>query len=966
MPAGFFSTDPKSAEAPRRLPFLIPMAAALLLATASYAQTGAESKRARAGGPSNHEQEMAAWAEHQKLDEASLFRGLEWRSIGPVIQGGRVIDIEAIPGQPYGFLVAYASGGLWRTVDNGVNFEPIFDDQPTLIMGDVAIDPQNPERLWVGTGEDNSSRSSYGGVGIFRSDDGGESWRHVGLGESDRIGRIAVDPRDGDRVYVGSLGKLYTPGGQRGVFRTTDGGESWQHVLDTGKLETGEEGWTGVVDLMIDPHDPDTLYAAAWHRERSPWNFVEGGEGSGVYKSTDGGDTWKLLEGGGLPAGEHVGRIGLAAAPSSPGVLYATVDNQEELPEELRDAGGSPLSAARLRADGGMSEEEFLSFDADTLEGFIRANDLDTDLDAEKLIDLMQKGEVTVADLIDELSDANANLFNTDIRGLEVYRSEDGGATWRRTHEKPLRDVVYTYGYYFGQVRVDPRNAERLFIGGVPLITSEDGGKTWSGANQRDVHVDYQAGWIDPENPQRMWIGNDGGIDASYDGGKTWVRIDNQSVGQFYTVEVDMEEPYNVYGGLQDNGTLTGSSRSRPGVDRWRVIGGGDGMHIEVDPRDGLLYTGFQFGYYFRSDGQEVRPRDALKEPALRYNWQTPIRLSSHNPDILYFGANRLFRSMDRGESWTAISPDLTRSQERGDVPFATLTTLSESELHFGLLWVGTDDGQIWLTPDGGASWSDSGRDLPADRWVSRVEASRHVKERAYLTLNGYRQDDNTAYAYVTEDLGKTWKSIAAGLPAEPLNVIREDPVNADVLYVGSDRGVYVSLDRGSSWQGLPAGLPNVPVHDLVVHPRDRELVAGTHGRSIYVIDALPIQDLAEARDEPAHLFPVENVAYSRAWQGRRSLWFADLEDPPALEIPFWSAREGSAVLRVEDEESRTLRRLELEVHRGVNTATWDLLLDPDLARSAEEEALAEAASDDEAEEADKVDEAADSQLKVA
>ncbi|MCG8457083.1 MAG: hypothetical protein MI919_12450, partial [Holophagales bacterium] len=323
-----------------------------------------------------------------------------------------------------------------------------------------------------------------------------------------------------------------------------------------------------------------------------------------------------------------------------------------------------------------------------------------------------------------------------------------------------------------------PTDPDEVYALGVPLIKSTDGGKTWEGANGRDVHVDYQSQWIDPEYSQRTWVGNDGGIDASYDGGKTWVKIDHQPVGQFYTIAVDDEDPYNVYGGLQDNGSLAGSSRSRPGIDLWRVIGGGDGMHVEVDPRDGTRYAGFQFGYYFRSDGGPVRPRDKLKEPALRYNWQTPIRLSSHNSDILYFGSNKLYRSMDRGETWTAISDDLSRSEERGNVPFATITTLSESPLRFGLLWAGTDDGQLWVTADGGAEWRDAGTGVVRDRWISRVVASAHAEERAYATANGYRQDDPTPYVYRTDDLGRTWTSVATGLPAEPVNVIREDPVN--------------------------------------------------------------------------------------------------------------------------------------------------------------------------------------------
>lgn len=900
----------------------------LLLASSLAAE------RPEPAGPSTPEGRKMAWDRHLELDGASLFKGLEWRNIGPVVQGGRVVDIESVPGEPYSFYVAYASGGLWKTTNNGVTFDPLFDHQPTTIMGDIAIDPQNPSTIWVGTGENNSSRSSYGGLGVFRSDDGGETWRSMGLEDTDRIGRVLVDPRDSNRIYVASLGKLYTTGGQRGIYRSTDGGETWQEIL------AGDpEGFVGFIDLSFEPGNPDVLYAAAWQRSRRPWTFVEGGEGSGIWKSSDGGDTWQRLEGG-FPRGEHVGRIGLAISPSNPDIVYASVDNQEPLPEELWDLGDSPLSAKRLRK---MSQEDFLAHDRETIEDFIRSNDLDTELDAKQLIGMMEEGEVTIQDLVDELSDANANLFDTDIRGLEVYRSDDAGASWKRTHEDPLREVVYTYGYYFGQIRVAPDDPDRIFALGVPLITSDDGGKTWRGANGRGVHVDHQSQWIDPHHPGRTWLGNDGGIDASYDGGKTWVKIDSQPVGQFYAISLDMEKPYNVYGGLQDNGTLRGSSRSRPGIDTWQRVGGGDGMHVEIDPRDGTLYTGFQFGFYFRSDGAVVRPRDKLKEVALRYNWQTPIRLSAHNPDVFYYGTQKLYRSLDRGETWTAISDDLTQATERGDVPFATITTLSESPLRFGLIWVGTDDGQVWVTDDHGVDWFEVDGALPLDRWVSRVVASHHVEERAYLSLNGYRDDDISPYLYVTEDLGKSWRSLAKGLPSEAINVVREDPVNEDVLYVGTDRGAYVSLDRGESWQGLPGGLPNVPVHDLKIHPRDRELVAGTHGRSIFVIDALPIQELEGVREEPVHIFPVESVQYQRGWQGRTSRWFADLIDFPEVRVPFWAAAAGKATLAVLDGDDRELRRLEMEVEPGVSTFVWDLLLDSELALEAERRRNAEA-----------------------
>ncbi len=885
----------------------------------------------------------AAWQRHLELEDASLFKGLEWRNVGPVVQGGRVVDVATVPGEPYTFYVAYASGGLWKTTNNGVTFKPLFDRQPTIIMGDVAVDPSNPQTVWVGTGENNSSRSSYGGLGMFRSDDGGKTWIRKGLESSDRIGRILIDPRDSNRVFVAALGKLYTPGGERGVYRTRDGGESWAQVL------AGEGGeMTGFVDLVMDPSNPDVLYAAAWERLRRPWDFVEGGPGSGIYKTSDGGESWTRLEGG-FPQGDHVGRIGLAVAASQPQTLYAVLDNQEVLPEELWDLGDSAVTAKRLR---NMTKEEFLAQDPEAIEGFIRSNDFHEEVDAKMLVKMVKDDEITIQEILDEISDANANLFTTDIRGLEIYRSDDGGETWRRTHEDPLHQVVYTYGYYFGQIRVSPTDPERIYTVGVPIITSGDGGKTFESIQERKVHVDYHAMWIDPDFSDRVLVGNDGGLDMSYDGGKSWIKLDAQPVGQFYAITVDMAKPYNIYGGLQDNGILKGSSKSRPALDEWSFVGGGDGMYVQVDPRDDkTVYFGSQFGFYSRRGGKDgdgsVRPRDKLKEPALRYNWQSPILLCEHDPDTLYFGTNVFYRSLDQGTTWTAISGDLTTSENRGDVPFATITTIDESAKRHGLLWAGTDDGNVWVTDDGG--WRDVSVGLPRDRWVSRVEASKHEEKRAYLSLTGYRDDDVTPYLYVTEDLGETWTSIASNLPGEPINVVREDPVNADVLYAGTERGAYVSLDRGGEWQALPAALPNAAVHDLIVHPRDRELVAGTHGRSIFVIDALPIQELVNVREEAVHVFPLEDVKAQRFWYRRRSRWFYDPDSAPEVKIPFWSAEAGTAKLAILDDDERELRTLEMEVEPGVLVFTWDLLLDEELAVKAEEERLAaEAEKDDE------------------
>lgn len=895
-------------------------------------------RRPRPADPPTLEERQQAWERHQELDRTNLFRGLEWRDVGPVVQGGRLVDIEGVPGEPYTFYVAYASGGVWKTTNNGVSFEPLFDDQPSIIIGDMALDPSNPQRIFVGTGENNSSRSSYGGEGVFRSDDGGHTWTRVGLEGTDRIGRILVDPRNPDRVFVAALGKLYTPGGQRGVYRSDDGGDTWQLVL------AGENDLTGYVDLAFQPGNPDVLYAAAWERIRRPWNFVEGGDGTAIWRSTDGGDTWERL-GGGFPRGGHVGRVGLAVTPSSPQVLYAMVDNQEILPEEEWDLGSSAVTAKRLRD---MSKEEFLEQDPEEIEDFIRGNDLDPRLDARQLIAAVRSDSITIDDLLQALQDANAALFSADIRGVEVWRSDDAGATWRRMNPEPIRQAVYTYGYYFGQIRVAPDDVDRVYILGVPLLVSEDGGVTWRGTAGRGVHGDHQAMWIDPEHSQHVILGNDGGLDVTWDGGKTWLSLSTVSVGQFYTVAVDMADPYNIYGGLQDNGVLRGSSRSRPNITgSWTRAGGGDGMWAQIDPRDNsTYYAGSQFGYYFRSGAagyQRVKPRNGVLEEPLRYNWLTPILLSSHNADVLYYGANKLFRSMDQGETFTALSDDLTQSSNRGDVPFATLTVIAESPKRFGLLWVGTDDGHVYVTRSSGAEWTEVSGGLSRDRWVSRVEASNHDENVAYVSLNGYRDDDITAYVYRTNNLGRTWRDISDGLPDEAVNVIREDPVNPAVLYVGTDRGAYVSLDTGRTWQAAGSGLPNVPVHDLIVHPRERELVAGTHGRSVWILDVLPVQELSdEVRSSEVHVFPVDGVTYSRGWSSRRSLWYYRPEDARYQNFPFWVDTDGRVEWSVLDEDENVLRRGEMDVVRGVNTLRWDLMLDPELALPVEQARVAE------------------------
>jgi len=881
------------------------------------------------------EQRWQAWEAHQKLERDSLFHGLKWRSIGPTPQGGRVVDIESVPGELYSFYVAYASGGVWKTTNNGVTFKPLSDGLPTMISGDIAVDPSNPEVLWIGSGEPNSSRSSYSGLGVFKSEDGGSTFTPKGLTDVDRIGRVVVDPRNGQRVFVAGAGRLYSEGGQRGVFMSEDGGDSWSQVLKN------ETPYAGAIEVQFDPTQPDVMYAVMWDRSRTPYEFVEGGEGSGVFKSTDSGRTWKRLAG--LPSGAAAGRMGLALSPSNPNVLYVSVDNNANLPESEWDLGDSDLAPKRLAK---MSKEQFLALNPDDIETFIRDNDFPVEIDAAKLIEKVKSGEVSMAQLRNKIGDGNAALFSTDILGLQIWRSDDAGGSFRLTHEKPLRGVTFTYGYYFGELRVDPKDPDLIYVLGVPMVTSADGGKTFKGMNDPAVHVDHHAWWIDPMNPKRIINGNDGGVDISYDGGKSWASLDAQAVGQIYAVQYDMAEPYNVYVGMQDNGTWMGSSRSRwQDADAWRFINGGDGMQTEVDSRDNKThYTGYQFGFYSRSDGAEVRPRAGLSEPSLRFNWQTPILLSTFNQDILYMGANRLFRSMDKGQTWTALSGDLSTDTRRGDVPYGTITSISESPLQFGFLWAGTDDGNLHVTSDGGATWRSVSSSLP-DRWISRVEASRFKRDRAYVSLSGYRQDEVEPLLYVTEDAGRSFKSISANLPDENINVVREDPENESVLYVGAQRGVYVSLDRGASWQALAKGLPNITVHDLKVHPRERELIAATHGRSAFILDALPISDLNAVSQKAVHVFPLREVKAQRRWRSQRSQWFDFPHARPRLDVPYWARADGKVELSVVDGNDKPLRRVTLNAKRGINSWRFDLKVNGELALAAEKVSVEKAAA---------------------
>ncbi len=889
---------------------------------------------------------LAGFEARQALHDRSLVNNVVFRTIGPTVMSGRVTDVDASPTDPTTFYVAYASGGLWRTTSGGARFEPLFDSTASITLGDIAVDWRDPEgdgaTIWAGTGENNSSRSSYAGTGVYKSTDGGATWTHLGLEDTEHTGRIILHPDDPNTAWVAAIGALYSPGPDRGVYKTTDGGATWDRTLFVNDN-------AGVIDLVIDPSNPSVLYAAAWERTRRAWEFTEAGAGSGIYKSTDGGSTWTLLttDGSGFPTGADVGRIGLAVYPGSPQTLFAVVDNQNRRPEEEPDEDEPVLTKDALRT---MSRAEFLELAEEDLNDFLDRSDYPLSYTAQSLLDLVRKGTLEPIALVEYLEDANAQLFDTPVVGAEVYRSDDGGRTWTRTHEGFIDDLFYSYGYYFGEIRVAPNNPDRLYLLGVPIIASSDGGATWASISADHVHADHHALFVNPNKPGHLINGNDGGINISYDDGESWFKANTIPVGQFYTVAVDMQEPYHVYGGLQDNGVWEGPSDYTPdpswhasGTYPYQSIMGGDGMQVAIDSRtNNTVYTGFQFGNYFRLErettegefeGTRITPPHELGERPLRFNWQTPIHLSVHNQDILYLGSQKLHRSLDRGDTWEELSDDLTQGGIPGDVPYGTLTSIDESPKRFGLLVVGSDDGLVHVTEDGGRMWRRVSDELPPDLWVSRVVASHHDEQRLYVALNGYRWDNFEAHVYRSDDLGTTWQRIGTDLPMEPVNVIVEDPENEHLLYVGTDHGLYASLDGGASFMTMmgsdaAGGLPNAPVHDAVVHPRDHALVVGTHGRSLYVADVEHLQQLTpETLADGLRLFGVEAVEHAEGWGERGYTWGEPTR--PEARIAYFAPSAGQATVTITEEDGTLVNATFDIAERGLNFVTYDLTYDP-------------------------------------
>ena len=854
----------------------------------------------------------------------SIYSNYPVKNVGPVVQGGRISDIAVNKSNTKEFYIAFASGGVFKTTNNGITFDPVFDNQGALTIGDICLSPSNDKIIWVGTGENNSSRSSYAGSGVYKSLNGGESWEFMGLESTQHIGRIIIHPEDPDIVWVAAMGNLYTHNPERGIFKSTDGGNSWTKTLFVNDS-------TGAIDLVINPEDPDMLWASMWERTRKAWNFKGHGPGSAIYKSTDGGNSWEEVMNG-IADREFTGRIGLDISQSSPNILYALIDNQYETKKEIEREEEELLAADFIE----MTKEQFLELEDEKLDDFLKGNYFPIKYTAKKVKADIEEGKYGPKAIADYLGDANTALFDTEVKGAEIYRSDDYGTTWNKTHDYDLKGVYFTYGYYFGEIRVSPSDPERIYIFGVPLLRSDDAGKNFSRADTiGDVHADHQAMWIDPKDPDHILLGNDGGLYMSYDGGTAWNHINNIPAGQFYTVNYDMEKPYNVYGGLQDNGVLFGSSRSVPNETKnWEYLFGGDGMFVIPDPRDfNLVYVGYQFGNYYRintrtKERKYITPRPDIGENNLRFNWRTPVVMSTHNPDIIYMGANKLYRSLNKAETWTAISGDLTKDLPNGNVPYSTITCISESPLKFGLLYVGTDDGNIQVSKDGGSTWKLISKNLPQNKWVSSIYPSTFDEGTVFVSLTGYRNDDFRTYVFKSENYGDSWKAINGNIETEAVNVVIQDLSVPEILFMGTDHGSYISLNAGTSWDLVPQ-VPNVASYDMVIHPRDHDLIIGTHGRSIYVMPVEPIRKIAELKDDRKFLvMDPDKVRFSKRW-GEKRFPYLKAYEPEASIMYFVSDKSAEIEFEVYRDDIKCYETTFNAVHKGFNDFSWDLMIHP-------------------------------------
>lgn len=807
-------------------------------------------------------------------DEDFILKSLEWRCIGPANPGGRIDDFAVVESHPGIIYVGTASGGLWKTKNNGITWKPIFDNQETSSIGDVTVSLSNPDIVWVGTGEPNNRQSSSWGNGAYKSLDGGLTWQNMGLKDTHHIGRIVIHPENPDIVYVAALGHLWGPNKERGLFKSTDGGETW-----TNPLFIDEN--TGCVDVAIDPENPHVLYAATYQHRRRGWGFDGGGRGSGLYKSIDGGKTWSRLTDG-LPSG-IIGRIGIDIYRTNPNVVYAIIEHKE---------GG-------------------------------------------------------------------------------VFRSENKGLTWKRVSDINPRPM------YYSQIRIDPNNDQRIWVLGAEMYFSEDGGKTWDteliarrAREKRAVHGDHHAMWLNPCDSDHMILGSDGGIYLSYDGGVTWEFIDTLPLGQVYEISYDMRKPYYVIGGLQDNGSWHGPSAAwfRPRItnDEWFRVGGADGFYSQIDPDDHKrIFTESQNAGIIRlnletEEYKSIKPLPKDPEETYRFNWNSPFLLSPHESNTLYLGGNKLFISEDGGETWKATI-DLTKQLDREKLPlmgippdentlskhdgtlyYGTITTISESPLQEGLLYVGTDDGNVQRSKDGGESWQNISKNIPGIpeyTYVSRLVASHHDQGTAYATFDGHRNDDFKPYVFLTQDFGERWMDISSNLPeGSTVNVIREHHRNPNLLFIGTERGAYYSLNRGIRWIKFENDFPIVPVDDIAIHPRDNDLIFGTHGRSIWILDDItPFEQLTpDVLSSPCFLFDIRPATVYNFFSHRAHYDFKGLfghkifraPNPPYGAIISYYLKqdaEDEVKIIITDTAGEKIRELKGTKKPGINRVIWDL-----------------------------------------
>jgi len=733
-------------------------------------------------------------AKQSEMKHTSPFKDLKWQFIGPTNISGRCTDVEAISphGSNYTIWIGSATGGVWKSTNEGTTFEPVFEEMPTASIGDIAIDPENPEVVWVGTGEANIFRSSNAGCGVFKTNDGGKTWNLMGLENTFTVGRIRINPKNTNILYVAATGHEWTTNEERGLFKTTDGGKSWTKILYIDEK-------TGVYDLVLDPREPSTLYCTTWERIRLKWNdprTYETTTGSGVWKSTDGGKTWKGIIKG-LPAPNKLGRTGIDISRSNPRILYAYVDNYE------------------------------VAYPA-------------------------KEGE----------KDSYGRQRKDIIKGATVYRSDNSGESWIQVSGLTPDQKTFmerhsaTYGWVFGQIRVDPNDENTVYTMGLMLNQSTDGGKTFK--SLRGPHVDHHGLWIDPANSDYLLNVQDGGLSISYDRGETWkFPVEELPLIQFFNISYDFSKPFRVFGSIQDHGSYIGEVDLSEGRDKvqakpFKETLGGEGTTHNINPVDNN--TMYASGFYGRLERteldkypqniKELLPNMLPGEPQLRGEWIAPSLVSYHNPDIIYHGMQYMMRSMDRGDTWETISPDLSYNDpsRTGDISYQTISVFDESPLRFGLLYAGTDDGRIWRTKDGGKNWVEIRSGAVPPKFVSRITASKYDIGTLYMTQSGRRDDDFQVYVWKSTDFGDSWQDISGNIPVGPVNTIREDPVNKEILYVGTDGAVFVSKDSGKKWN-IVGNLPFAYVHDLIIHPRDNMIVVATHGRGAWVLDANRINE---------------------------------------------------------------------------------------------------------------------------